>query len=120
MGTTVFLNSHFLSEVEVTCDRVSFIKDGVVVHTSTLDSLVEGEISLDIRAQNLTSDVLAGISQWGRNIRANGEYISMVLDDDAVLPEINRFLVESGVDVYAFRPQKLSLEDMFIKVVGED
>jgi len=119
-GTTVFLNSHFLSEVEVTCDRVSFIKDGVVVRTSTLDSLVEGEITLEIRAENLTSDVLAELSQWGRNIRANGEHISMVLEEDSVLPQINRFLVESGVNVCAFIPQKLSLEDLFIKVVGDE
>src|SRR5262249_5784862 len=27
-GSTVFLNSHLLSEVEVTCDRVAFVKDG--------------------------------------------------------------------------------------------
>ena len=33
-GATVFLNSHLLSEVEITCDRVAFIKHGEVVRTS--------------------------------------------------------------------------------------
>ncbi len=35
-GATVFLNSHLLSEVEVTCDQVAFIKDGEVVATRDL------------------------------------------------------------------------------------
>jgi ABC-2 type transport system ATP-binding protein len=48
MGTTIFLNSHFLSEVEITCDRVAFIKDGEIIRTSTLSSLVEGELTLEI------------------------------------------------------------------------
>ena len=50
-GTTVFLNSHFLSEVEVTCDRVAFIKDGEIVRTAQMDALVEGELTLEIRAK---------------------------------------------------------------------
>ena len=35
-GTTVFLNSHLLGEVEATCDRVSFIKQGRVLRTVVL------------------------------------------------------------------------------------
>ena len=38
-GTTVFLNSHLLSEVEVTCDRVVFIKHGVVIKTVALKDI---------------------------------------------------------------------------------
>ena len=41
-GTTVFLNSHLLSEVEITCDRVAFIKFGEVLQISPLQSLLEG------------------------------------------------------------------------------
>ncbi|HVB37898.1 MAG TPA: ABC transporter ATP-binding protein, partial [Vicinamibacterales bacterium] len=35
-GATVFLNSHLLSEIEVTCDEVVFIRDGEVVATRNL------------------------------------------------------------------------------------
>ena len=35
-GTTVFLNSHLLGEVEVTCDRVAFVKQGRVVREMSL------------------------------------------------------------------------------------
>ena len=36
------------------------------------------------------------------------------------MPEINRFLVDNGVDVFAIRPKQLSLEDLFIQIVGTD
>jgi hypothetical protein len=36
------------------------------------------------------------------------------------MPEINRYLVDQGVDVYALRPKQLSLEDLFIQVVGTE
>ena len=35
-GATVFLNSHLLSEIEITCDEVVFIRDGEVVTTRDL------------------------------------------------------------------------------------
>ena len=48
-GTTVFLNSHLLSEVEITCHRVAFIKHGSVVLTSPLHMLMEKEISVQVQ-----------------------------------------------------------------------
>ncbi len=36
-GTTVFLSSHILSEVEHICDRVGIIRDGRLVHVAQLD-----------------------------------------------------------------------------------
>jgi len=119
-GTTVFLNSHFLSEVEVTCDRVAFIKNGEIVRVARMDALVEGELTLHIRARNLTSEIEAGLSQWGRNIRLDDGYLSMTVDGEADLPIINRYLIEQGVDIYVFRPEQVSLEDLFLQVVEDD
>jgi len=119
-GTTVFLNSHFLSEVEITCDRVAFIKEGVVIHTNSLSTLVEGEITLEIRANHLRTEVIDGLSTWGHDVKAEGEQITMVLDDEIHIPTINRYLVECGVEVFALTPKRVSLEDLFLKVVGED
>jgi len=119
-GTTVFLNSHLLSEVEITCDRVAFIKNGSVIRVSPLHNLVEGELSVSVRARNLTSSILAGLSRWSTNVRADGEHLSLTLPGEVDLPEVNRYLVENGVDVYAFHPEKISLEDLFIQIVGTD
>ncbi|MGE5222606.1 MAG: ATP-binding cassette domain-containing protein [Omnitrophica WOR_2 bacterium] len=119
-GTTVFLNSHLLSEVEITCDRVAFIKHGEVIRTSPLKTLVDGEISVEVRADNLKPETVAGLQRWSPNVRADGEHLSFTIAHETDLPEINRFLVEQGAAVYALRPQHVSLEDLFIEVVGTD
>ena len=36
------------------------------------------------------------------------------------LPEILRFLVGSGAEVYQFTPQQMSLEELFMNIMGED
>jgi ABC-2 type transport system ATP-binding protein len=119
-GTTIFLNSHLLSEVEITCDRVAFIKHGQVLQVSQLKSLVEGELTVEIRARHINQEVVRGLSQWSQNVRLDGEHLSLTLEGEADLPAINRYLVESGADVYALLPQQVSLEDLFIQIVGTD
>ena len=42
-GVTVFLNSHLLSEIEMTCDQVAIIKQGRVVRQGTVDSLLAAD-----------------------------------------------------------------------------
>ncbi|MEP6894944.1 MAG: ABC transporter ATP-binding protein, partial [Chloroflexota bacterium] len=92
-GTSVFLNSHLLSEIEVTCDRVAFIRHGEVVRVLDLKTLETDQTSLTIRVSQLSAEALAGLSQWGKNIHMDGDHISMVIQSDAVLPEITRYLV---------------------------
>ena len=119
-GTTIFLNSHLLSEVEITCDRVAFIKHGEVLRVSELKSLVNGATSVTVRADGLTPHVIAGLNQWGRDIRADGNQVTLTVADESALPAINRYLVAQNVAVYALTPQHLSLEDLFIQIVGTD
>jgi ABC-2 type transport system ATP-binding protein len=119
-GTTVFLNSHLLSEVEITCDRVAFIKHGEVITTRPLQTLLEGEVTVTVRARGLTAEIAAGLQRWSQNVRLDGEHLSLTLTGEAELPEIHRYLVTTGVEVYSFQPQKVSLEDLFIQIVGTD
>jgi len=119
-GTTVFLNSHMLSEVEVTCDRVAFIKRGQVIRTSQLNELVDGEISVEVRAKKLSPEIQRGLEQWAQNIRLDGNLLSFSIQREAELPLIHHYLVGQKVDVYSFRPQQLSLEELFIQIVGTE
>ncbi|MCL4395753.1 MAG: ABC transporter ATP-binding protein [Chloroflexi bacterium] len=119
-GTTIFLNSHLLSEVEITCDRVAFIKHGEVIRVSELKTLVNGATSVTVRARGLTPQVLDGLGRWGKDLRADGNQITLTVADESALPAINRYLVAQNVEVYALTPQHLSLEDLFIQIVGTD
>jgi ABC-2 type transport system ATP-binding protein len=119
-GTSVFLNSHLLSEIEVTCDRVAFIRHGEVVRVLNLKSLDTHQTSVTIRVSRLSAESLAGLSQWGKDIQIDGEHISMVIQSDTALPEITRYLVTQKGEVYSITPNRMSLEDIFIETVGKD
>ena len=119
-GTSVFLNSHLLSEIEVTCDRVAFIKHGEVIRVMEMSALNQNISMLTIRASGLTPEVVAGLRQWGDDLRLDTDQLTMTLRGETALPEINRFLVSQNVQVYALTPNRLSLEEVFIETLGQD
>jgi ABC-2 type transport system ATP-binding protein len=119
-GATVLLNSHLLGEVEITCDRVAFIKDGEVVESRELHGESEEQTTVSIRAVNVTMEVLNGLSQWSSSARTEGDRLTLTLSSNTLLPEIVRYLVAKGVDVYEVAPQRLSLEERFLEIVGSD
>jgi hypothetical protein len=50
----------------------------------------------------------------------DGDHLTLTLPGEVDLPAVNRYLVEQGVDVFSLQPQKVSLEDLFIQIVGTD
>ena len=119
-GTTVLLNSHLLGEVEITCNRVAFITDGEVVETRQLNCEFEEQTTVSIRALNVTAEVVNGLSQWTPSVRFEGERLTLSLSSSTLLPEVVRYLVAKGADVYEVTPQRLSLEERFLEIVGSD
>ncbi len=120
-GTSVFLNSHLLSEIEVTCDRVAFIRHGEVVRVLEMSSLDTGQSDVTIRAKGLTPAVAAGLTQWGQDVQADGDgHLTLTVPREESLPEITRYLVAQGVDVYSLAQKRLSLEDLFVETIGKD
>ena len=119
-GATVFLNSHILSEIEITCDEVVFIRDGEVVTSRDLRAQNSEEVRVMVRVRRLTKEAIDGLSRWSTSTEVDGEELTMTTPSQDALPEILRHLVASGADVYQFTPQRLSLEDLFMKIMGED
>jgi ABC-2 type transport system ATP-binding protein len=119
-GATVLLNSHLLSEVEITCDRVAFIKDGEVVETRELNSLLEEQVTVTIRAASVSQEAVVALQQLALSVRLEGEHLTLSVSSTAALPQIVRCLVEKGAEVYEVTPQRLSLEERFLQIVGSD
>jgi ABC-2 type transport system ATP-binding protein len=118
-GVTVFLNSHLLSEVEVTCDRVAFVKRGRVVRQMALAEQ-PSQIEVELKLGRVDAGVLDGLAQFGRDARLAGGHARLTLDDEARLPDIARWLVGQGIDVYRLAADRKSLETLFLEVMGED
>jgi ABC-2 type transport system ATP-binding protein len=117
-GTTVFLNSHLLSEVEVTCTRVAFIRHGVVVRAGTIDELSAGLVRVRLRLGAVPAGLLADLAGWGENVEQIGEReVSLTLPNEDRLPDLNAWLVGQSAQVYAMAPQQLSLEQLFVQIM---
>jgi len=117
-GTTVFINSHLLSEVEVTCDRVAFVKDGRVVRELTLGA-EERAVEVEMRLERTSPTVLAGLARFGRDVAADGPRVRLRVDDETVLPEMTRWLAGCGVGLFHLAARRRTLEEVFLEVIGD-
>ena len=121
-GTTVFLNSHLLSEVEVTCTRVAFVAGGRVRHMADLREYQGGLLMVSLRVGRVDEGLIDGLGQWATRIEvdADARTLTLQLPDESALPEIARWVVGRGTDLYGLSRRVVSLEDLFISVVGSD
>jgi ABC-2 type transport system ATP-binding protein len=116
-GTTVFLNSHLLTEVEQVCDRVAIVDHGRVVATGTLEDLLSNEVGVRMRIAGLDAEATAALGSFG-SITEVGGWISIngVLPD--TVPDVVAEVVRRGGRVYAVEPRHQSLEERFMDLLG--
>jgi ABC-2 type transport system ATP-binding protein len=119
-GTAVFLNSHLLSEVEQTCDRVAFIRDGQILQTTSLDELAQSDVEVTIRVGQQTPQLLTDLAEFGEDVRAGGKdgRIRLTLSHEDKIPPLARWLIANGHALYELSQRRLSLEDQFLQIVG--
>ena len=115
-GSTVFLNSHLLNEVEQVCDRVAVINRGGVLALGTLDEIRGGDTVVRLRLESVGPDGAEILRGYGAR-RDEGRYIIPGLCDDAI-PRLVARLVEAGVAVHAVEPAHRTLEDEFLHLLG--
>lgn len=120
-GTTVFLNSHLLSEVEAVCDNVTFIHKGTVVKSARMDELLMTKISLTIRAKGITEELFSMLNQQHESLQklADGS-LTVSLNDYEEIPSLAASLISSGVTLYELTPHRETLETVFMQIVGEE
>jgi ABC-2 type transport system ATP-binding protein len=119
-GTTVFLNSHLLGEVEATCDRVAFVKQGRTVRELALAGS-ESSVEVEICADPIDAAVVDGLARFGTDVVAlDGRRVRMHAAGEHAMPAIARWLVERRVNVYALHSRRKSLEEWFVEVMGDD
>jgi ABC-2 type transport system ATP-binding protein len=118
-GTTVFLNSHLLGEVEATCDRVVFVKAGRTVHELLLADDAAG-VDVELMTGPLEEGARVALAGLGSVSPAADGRIRMRVASEETLPEIARVLVAHGVALYELKAARKSLEAWFLEVMGEE
>ncbi len=121
-GTAVFLNSHLLSEIEKTCDRVAFIREGKVLQTNALADFEKETIRVALRVGQPTPQLLTDLVQFGESIemeKVNGR-IHLTLTSEAKLPELAAWLHTNDHTLYELSPERTSLEDRFLQIIDNE
>jgi ABC-2 type transport system ATP-binding protein len=118
-GTTVFLSSHLLPEVEQVCSHVGVMHRGKLLSQGTLSDLLAAaspRLRLEVDDTARAGEVLArlGLTEIARD----GDQLMANLGP--LRPEdCNRALVGAGVGVRLLVPEQRSLEDAFVALTGE-
>lgn len=116
----IMVSSHLLAEMELMCDRIAVIKKGKLIDVRDLNEKVEVTEGIPVRFfVDLNDEVKEKIKVLNLdNIKFEKEsFLVKVAKKD--VPEINRKLVESKINVYGIEKVKESLESTFMKIVEE-
>ena len=118
-GTTVFVSSHLLAEVEQLCDHVGVMREGRLVAQgplSELEGLKAQRFRVETSEAGAARTVLAGLGVPDVTQQADGVVGAL----NGLEPErIVRTLVEGGVSVRGFSVLRPTLEEAFVELTGE-
>lgn len=117
-GKTIFLNSHLLSEVEMICDAVAFIRQGKIVRQGLLDELRAGDIEVEMRVDNLTPVLTAALSSLARSLDVEGDVVRIRVKQEEDIPRLAAVVVTGGGYLYELNRKRSTLEEMFISTTG--
>ncbi|MDT3427170.1 ABC-2 type transport system ATP-binding protein [Paenibacillus forsythiae] len=114
-GTTVFVSSHLLSEMELMCDSVAIIQNGKLIDVRRLKNeegtqTPGGEFVFEVDDLQTAQTLIGGTVRNGEGI-----VVQTVRED---IPELNAKLVSGGVRVYGIKEVVVSLEDQFLEMTG--
>lgn len=116
-GTTVFLNSHLLSEVELTCDRVCIVQNGKVLRTGPLQDLLKGTLEVEVQSSGLTDPIKQELSQFAEVLAFNESAAKLRVSQEQEVARIAEILFKHQRPIYALSPQKRTLEELYVSLM---
>lgn len=114
----VFLCSHLLHEVELVCDRVAIIKQGVMLTSAPVQELLTKGQALQIKVDDPAQamSVLSALP-WIKSVRNENGYLIVDAPKDSAA-RVNRTLAEHGIFASELISRNASLESVFLQLTG--
>lgn len=118
VGVGVFISSHLLSEMELMCDRIYIIDDGVIIGEKAIHE--EGELTNEIIYEytfetNDNVKTLGYLNSLETNCRLENGGVVVIMKRGEI-PNIIRELIQQEIDIYAVNEKHRTLEQEFISM----
>ncbi|MFT3745765.1 MAG: ABC transporter ATP-binding protein [Pyrinomonadaceae bacterium] len=119
-GTTVFMSTHILSDIEALCDEVAILRQGRLAASGNLsDLLAEGgeARSFEVIVEGVSADKIRDnvefIAGASLTSRPNGASIHVV--DESDIDAVLKITRDNGGRLASIQPVKQSLEELFVR-----
>jgi ABC-2 type transport system ATP-binding protein len=121
-GTTVFLSSHLLSEIQSICDWLVIVERGRLLYEGPTAGLLDSKTeSFLVKTDPLSGleRAVALVQAAGHRVEADGDHVRLFAPSDYI-PELARGLQQEDIVLTEIVPVKESLEDRFLQLTGEE
>ena len=117
-GISVLISSHLISEVQLMCDRVCIINQGMIVRDGAVTEMLStGEIVWVLNNPYHGQIILSEQFQLDARITAQNELIAAT--DLEILPIINAALITSGLELKTVTAKNATLEELFLSLTNQ-
>jgi len=120
-GKTIFMTTHNMVDANELCERIGIIRGGRLIAIDTpekLKQLVKGSVSVEVSFEpmKLESSTLSSAVR----VELTGDKARIFTNDpDATVKELVHYAESNGLRIVSLRMLSPSLEDVFIKLVGD-
>ena len=115
-GTTVLLNSHMLSEVERSCDRVIVLDRGRVLADGPLSAWLDHDV-LRVRLEGEAAPFVPCLARFGE-VSAQARQLTVPSLAMNLVPDVVAALVGAGARVVSVEPGQVSLEEKLLELLA--
>jgi len=124
-GTTVFISSHLLFEVEQICSHVTIIHHGVSLVSDTLQNVshkLSGPATLQVEVANLSDAIIETVKKlpFVSNAAQDGNTLIIELKTrDDVRPQVSQEITKSGGVIVSMSLKGQTLEEVFMQLIAK-
>ena len=119
-GTSIFLNSHLLADVEAICDRVAIINQGRILKVGAPAELFDKKKILEVRVDQVSDEMLKRFQAVALDIQYTEDKPDTLMVEiarDEQSAEIAEIVHACGARLYTLAPRHLSLEQIFFQTI---
>jgi ABC-2 type transport system ATP-binding protein len=115
-GRTIFFSTHILSDVEAMCDRVAILREGKVVVSGAIRSLLRGDVlRTDVMLHGVSDELRAALGELDVRLADRPGVVVVEIEGDANVRDVLRRALDGGAQVLEVQPRRETLEDLFLR-----